>query len=241
MSRFFKNFRQTPPGIQARLTRPVPWRPMDDEEWEAIMHFMVFVHPGPGRPTIHGARRALDACFHAACFAGPWKKLPAAFGKPDSIHRLFRRWTHAGLWKMMLKFVAKERPGLQAIQYWVCRAFRRAWRIQGLAGLSLARRLGLDSALRAPSWYLPDADLSAFLHSRILPRAEAAMQGQNTRIQRQWLDLLLRLHSQCIGRRTLPRHLHLTHQETLWPERFGPVLAPPSPPWHAPAMVAFPS
>jgi transposase len=131
------NFRATPPGIQARLTKPVPWRPMTDEEWEAVMHFMVFVHPGPGRPTIFGARRALDGCFHAACFNGPWKNLPAAYGKPDSMSRLFRRWAHAGLWSMMLKFVARERPGLEAIQYWVCRAFRRAWRIQGLAGLSL--------------------------------------------------------------------------------------------------------
>jgi hypothetical protein len=55
---------------------------MDDEEWEAIMHFMVFVHPGPGRPTIHGARRALDACFHAACFAGPWKNSPPPSANP---------------------------------------------------------------------------------------------------------------------------------------------------------------
>ena len=199
------NFRATPPGIQARLTKPVPWRPMTDEEWEAVMHFMVFVHPGPGRPTIHGARRALDACFHAACFAGPWKKLPAAFGKPDSIHRLFRRWTHAGLWKMMLKFVAKERPGLQAIQYWVCRAFRRAWRIQGLAGLSLARRLGLDSALRAPSWMLPDPDLSEYFHKVLLPKHQASLFAQPLHIIRTHIGLWKRLYGLMIGRRSIPR------------------------------------
>jgi transposase len=205
MSRFFKNFRQTPPSIQARHTRPVPWRPMDDEEWEAVMHFMVFVHPGPGRPTIHGARRALDACFHAACFAGPWKKLPAAFGKPDSIHRLFRRWTHAGLWKMMLKFVAKERPGLEAIQYWVCRAFRRAWRIQGLAGLRLARRLGLDSALRAPSWMLPDPDLSEYFHKVLLPKHQASLFAQPLHVIRTHIGLWKRLYGLMIGRRSIPR------------------------------------
>lgn len=200
MPRLFPHFRATPPGITARLTTPVPWRPMTDAEWEAVMHFMVFVHPGPGRPTIAGARRSLDACFHAACHPGPWKKLPGAYGKPDSIHRLFRRWTHAGLWTMMLKFVAKERPGLQAIQYWVCRAFRRAWRIQGLGGLDLARRLGLDSALRGWSWDLPDSNLSLFLHKVLLPRLSAARDGPN----RFRIDFLLRLHTQCVGRAHLP-------------------------------------
>ena len=238
MSRFLKNFRHTPPGIQARLTRPVAWRPMTDAEWEAVMHFMVFVHPGPGRPTINGARRSLDACFHAACFPGPWKRLPGAYGRPDSIHRLFRRWTHAGLWKMMLRFVAKERAGLEAIQYWVCRAFRRAWRLQGLAGLSLARRLGLDSALRGPSWYLPDADLSAFLHVWVLPRAQGWMAHPDGRVRRGCADLLMRLHNQCIGRRTLPRRLQLSHQEALWPPSPAPSLAPCLSPWHGPAMVA---
>ena len=92
-------------------------------------------------------------------------------------------------------------------------------------------RIGQEPAWRAQCAVQPQA----------AGEAEAGLLNPNPRIQRQWVDLLLRLHSQCIGRRTLPRHLHLTHQETLWPERFGPVLAPPSPPWHAPAMVAFPS
>ena len=204
MPRLLAHFRVTPPGITARLTTPVPWRPMTDEEWEAVMHFMVFVHPGPGRPTIWGARRSLDACFQAACFNGPWKKLPAAYGKPDSIARLFRRWAHAGLWKMMLKFVARERPGLEAIQYWVCRAFRRAWRVQGLHGLSLARRLGLDSALRAPSWYLPDADLSAYFRTVHLPRHEDLLQRRRDEIMGM-LRLWKRLYSLMIGRRSIPR------------------------------------
>jgi transposase len=204
MPRLFERFRVTPPGIIARLTRPVAWRPMTDAEWEAVMHFMVFVHPGPGRPTIQGARRALDGCFHAACFDGPWKDVPATYGKPDSMSRLFRRWAHAGLWSMLLKFVAKERPGLEAIQYWVCRAFRRAWRIQGLAGLTLARRLGLDSALRAPSWYLPDADLSEYYHKVLLPRHQASLMERPTAVIRDHLRIWKRLYGLMIGRRSIP-------------------------------------
>jgi len=217
----FPRFRQTPPGITARLTRPVPWRPMSEEEWQAVMHFMVFVHPGPGRQTIMGARRSLDACFHAACMNRPWTDLPEHYGKSNTIARLFRRWTHAGLWKVMLKFVAKERPGLEAIQYWVCRAFRRAWRIQGLAGLSLARRLGLDSALRAASWHLPDPDLSLFHEKVLLPRLGDWLMRQPRRVIRFHIGFLKRLHGQCIGRRVLPRHQQLSFQEAHCPQALG--------------------
>lgn len=209
----FGQFRVTPKGVTARLTRPMPWRPMNDEEWEAIMHFMVHVHPAQGRYTIMGARRSLDACFHAACLDGPWRALPAHYGKPNSIARLFRRWGHAGLWKMMLKFVARERRGLESIQYWVCRTFRRAWRIHGLGGLTLARRLGMDSALRAASWELPDQHLSQFHRKRLWPRLRLAIFDMAGAERRFWIDFLKRLHTQCMGRRSLPRHLLLNHQE----------------------------
>lgn len=207
MPRLFPPFRITPPGIVARLTTPAPWRPMTDEEWEQVMHFMVFVHPGPGRQTIMGARRALDACFHAACFPGPWRALPAAYGKPDTIHRMFRRWAHAGLWSMLLKFVAKERPGLAAVQYWVCRAFRRAHRILGLGGVVLARRLGMDTALRAPSWYLPDPDLSATFHNRCMPPVAETLMDQPRGVIRGTLRFWRQLYGLMIGRRAITRFM----------------------------------
>ena len=49
----FPFFRRTPPGIVTRLTMQVPWRPMTDDEWERVMHFMYSAHPGPGRPADH--------------------------------------------------------------------------------------------------------------------------------------------------------------------------------------------
>jgi len=140
---------------------------MNDAEWEQVMHFMFMVHPGPGRPS-GGARRCLDACCHAACMPKPWRELPPVHGKPDSVSRLFRRWAHAGLWSSMLKFVARERSGMEAVQYFICRAFRRAWRIQGWPGIILARRLGLHSALRAPAFQLPDPDLSERVHRELI-------------------------------------------------------------------------
>ena len=214
--RILPNFRATPPGITARLTRPAAWRPMTDEEWEAIMHLMIYAHPpGRGRYTIMGVRRSLDACFHAACMDKPWRALPEHYGKHDTIARLFRRWAHCGVWREMLKFVARERPGLEAVQYWVCRAFRRSWRIEGLAGLTLARRLGMDSALRAASWLLPDSQLSCYLRKVLIPRLAGDM-----REYRAHTSILMRLHTLCMGRRSLPRHLQLSVQEREAPEYF---------------------
>ncbi len=222
--RFFPDFRQTPKGVTARLTSPVPWRPMTDAEWEAVMHFMIYVHPpGPGRSTIIGARRSLDACFHAACMDKPWRELPEHYGKHDSIARLFRRWAHAGLWKRMLSFVAKERAGLEAIQYWVCRAFRRSWRIYGLAGLTFARRLGMDSALRAASWLLPDTQLSCYMRKVLIPRLfqDGWLMQQRAPVRAGHWSMLKRLHTLCMGRRSLPRRLLLSTQEQAWPEYFA--------------------
>jgi transposase len=209
----FGQFRVTPKGITARLTAPKPWRPMTDAEWDRIMHIMIHVHPDRGRFTVLGARRSLDACFHAACMDGPWRALPEHYGKWGTVARLFRRWTHAGLWKRMLAFVAEDRVGLEHIQYYVCRAFRRAWRIHDHAGLTFARKLGMDSALRAASWELPDANLSQYLQNVLWPRIRpAVMEGPRT-VQRRWLGFLRRLHTQCMGRRWLPRVLRLSWQE----------------------------
>ena len=206
--RILPNFRITPQGVTARLTRPTPWRPMTDAEWEAVMHFMFNVNHGRGRPTIAGARASLDACFHAACMDGPWRELPPEFGKPGSVSRLFRRWTHAGLWRMMLQFVAKERRGLEAIQYWVCRAYRRAARLMGIQSYTLARRLGMDSALRGPSWLVADTQLSAYLFKVLLPRLR-----ENFSEYIAHAPILHRLHSLCMGLRSLRPHQRLATWE----------------------------
>ncbi len=47
-----------------------------------------------------------------------------------------------------------HRPGgavLRRLEAWICRSFRRTWRILGVSGMALARRLGFLSALRSPS------------------------------------------------------------------------------------------
>lgn len=156
-----------------RRTPTRPWAPLDDTEW-AVLSLHVLRHTA-GRP-VQQPRTRLDAIFWLACqpATARWADLPACFGKPDTVHRQFRRWAKAGLWSRLLRDLARHRDVgggrvLAAMGSWICRAFRRATRILGLAGILLARRLGFLSALRGPPWLLPDPYLSVWL----LPKVEA--------------------------------------------------------------------
>ena len=61
---------------------------------------------------------------------------------------------------------------LRRLESWICRTYRRAWRLLGIPGVALARRLGFLSALRAPTIYLPDPDLSEWVQKRLHPILE---------------------------------------------------------------------
>ena len=138
---------------------------------------------GPGRP-VRDPRARLDAIFWMAAHtqpwraAPPWHALPERFGKPDAVSRQFRRWARAGLWTKLLEALADDhRPGLavlRRLESWICRAFRRAWRLLGVPGMALARRLGFLSALRGPSWLLPNPDLSEYVFRRVDEELSAA-------------------------------------------------------------------
>ena len=171
-------FRAPPPGVIARLHQPVAWRPMTDDEWDDVQFIFAWLHPDRGRP-LACPRTALDACFHAACSDKPWRELPAVFGKWQTIHRLFVRWTHKRAWEQLLKFVASRHNKVSpAIVWWVCKAFRRARRIMGIKGYMLARRLGMDSVLPAPSWFLPDPVVMRFAEEIWRPRMVAVIELQ---------------------------------------------------------------
>ncbi len=171
------------------LTPPHPWAPMTDEEWAFLRPLLPgTANGGAGRPMAE-ARARLDAIFRAVTLKrppaegggrAPWKALPPEFGKPDTASRTFRRWAKEGLWERLLRLVSDKSgartPLVAALRYRVCCAFRRAIRFLGLRGIVLARRLGLYSALPAPSQYLPDPDLSE-IYVPVILRALDRMQG----------------------------------------------------------------
>ncbi len=158
------------PHLRRHYTPSRRWQPVADAEWDALLPF-VLVQDRPGRP-LKGARRRMDAIFWTAAAGSPWRELPAGFGRPDTVPRHFRRLCHAGLWERLLRALARPDapPALLALEHWIVSACRRAARLRGPAMVALARRLGLLSALRAPSHLLPKPDLSELV-ARWLRRA----------------------------------------------------------------------
>lgn len=146
--------------MRPHFTPRRPWAPLSDAEWEALRPFLR-AEAMPGRP-IPELRARFDAILHMAVADQPWRLLPERWGKGDTVSRHFRRLTHAGLWLRLLEALAEPRcpPALRALEYWICRAARRAMRLLRMAGLTLARRLGLYTALPMVPWMMPDPDLS---------------------------------------------------------------------------------
>jgi transposase len=169
-----------------------------------------------GRP-IREPRQRLDAIFWLAAHTlpgrapPPWAALPAAFGKPDTISRQFRRWARQGLWTKLLEALADAHyPGLailRRLESWVCRTFRRAWRLLGVQGMALARRLGFLSALRGPSWLLPDPDLSEQVFSKLRAAMLRAREHGLRALPNGFLRSYKKLLAIAAGRRSIPRAL----------------------------------
>jgi hypothetical protein len=208
-----------PPGRD----QGVAGRPIRGDIWA--------IPSGPDARWIDPARARLDAVFRAVMTKRPeergggrgtWRDSPPECGKPDTVRRTFRRLAEAGFFHRLLRAVADltrrggrarsehARPGsfLLALRYRACCAFRRIGvRRLGLAGLALARRLSLYSALPAHSGRLPDRDLSA-LYVPVLKRIVDRMLAEPGRLWRPPKYVLRAMHSMhrfCGGLKRLRR------------------------------------
>ena len=201
------------------LTPAHPWAPMTDAEWEWLRpHLPATTAGGPGRP-LADARARLDAVFRAVTLKrpkeqgggrAPWRLLAEAFGKADTVSRTYRRWARLHLWAKLLCLVSdKTRPTplVLDLRYRACCAFRRAIRLMGLRALVLARRLGLYSALPAPSQWLPDPDLAEICVPVILRAMEKAVRDPGWRPPRAAWRLFHAMHRVVGGRTRIPRRM----------------------------------
>jgi transposase len=165
--------RPTLSGRRSPYTAVRPWAPLSDAEWDALAPF-VTRDAGPGRP-LRDSRGRLDAMLRNTLADRPWRDLPPGGGcKPDTASRLFRRWTHAGVWMRLLEaLAAPDAPApLRAMEYWICRLVRRSlWVLRrahrGLHEIVRIKRLGLHSTLPQFSFALYQPDLSELLHRAI--------------------------------------------------------------------------
>jgi transposase len=195
------------------LTPPRPWAPLTEAEW-ALLEPYLAVHGCAlgqrGRPMDCTPRARLDAIFRFATLKldgarAPWRILPEAFGKPDTVSRSYRRWAQAGLWAALLVALARWPRRFASLAHRICAAFRRAIRHMGsLRAIMLARRLKLFSALPAPSQYLPDEDLSE-IYRPIHQRFAQSMRERPWYPPKPLWHLLQSMHSLAGGRARVPK------------------------------------
>ena len=98
-------------------------------------------------------------------------------------------------------------PILRRLESWICRAYRRAWRLLGVQGMALARRLGFLSALRGPSWLLPDPDLSEQVFSKLRAAMLRAREHGLRVLPNGFLRCYKKLLAIAAGRRSIRRCL----------------------------------
>ena len=178
-----------PPRRPLRRSAPYAWRELTGAElqWAHFAMQRCGLVRGRGRPAFFDHVQRLEACLEVCARGLPWREAvteAAPAMKPDTLRRCFRRWTEAGLWKEMLRLMAFMGAPSPAMEWFVCMAYRRAWRAQGLGGIVLARRCGFASALRAPAGWLPDPDLSAYWHREVIrPLAKPLHRMSDTMIR----------------------------------------------------------
>jgi transposase len=103
-----------------------------------------------GRPPVNHRHR-LDGILWICRTGAPWRDLPAAFGKWNSVWKQFRRWCESGVWDLLLQALADgggTLDMLQMIDSTIVRAHRCAAgertdeQNQALGRLRLATRIG---------------------------------------------------------------------------------------------------
>jgi len=185
---------------------PRPWSPLADHELYPLLRHFLPQHPQGRR--VAELRNRLDAIFWIATRDDPWSALPARFGRPDTVHRWFRRLAHQGVWHRILLTLhdAPAADPIQSLAPWLLRACRRAASLLGPAFVGLIHRLGLTEALPGPPWMLPNRALSRLLHRFPLPTSWNDPRTGGT-ASRAYLALLIRLHRQLSIRRPMNRRI----------------------------------
>ena len=134
--------------------------------------------PPDPRP-LHQARRHLLARRPHPCPAAappPWAAPRPSFGKPDTVSRQFRRWAGPASGPAPRALADPDQPSITILpppgELDLPHLPPRLAPL-GRARLALGRRLGFLSALRRPSWLLPDPHLSGQVFPSSTPPCSA--------------------------------------------------------------------
>jgi transposase len=103
---------------------------MTDEEWAIFAPVLTMPSLRGGRP-LNNHRHRLDGILWICRTGAPWRDLPAAFGKWNSVWKQFRRWCESGVWDLLLQALADSGGALDILQM----IDSTAWFKAGLHGL----------------------------------------------------------------------------------------------------------
>lgn len=148
--------RLTPKNSSPRRYTPRrAWSPMTNAEWEEILPHLRIVVMGEGRP-LKDIRHRIDGMFRLAVSGQPWHTLPEEYGKPDTVSRHFRRLARLGLWMRLVGACSDRQASaaLRRIEYFICRAARRAMRVLGMDAAVMAEKVGMLTAMPVLPVYL---------------------------------------------------------------------------------------
>ena len=75
----------------------MPRHRLRDAVW-ASLHAKLVAIPGIWKKDAERLRRFVEAVVFVLRTGVAWEDLPERFGKPNSLHRRYRRWAVAGIW-----------------------------------------------------------------------------------------------------------------------------------------------
>ena len=98
---------------------------LSDAHWQRLAPLL------PGKASDCGVRARdnrlfLNAVLWMARTGAAWPTLPAHFGKPNSIHRRFRRWAQKGIWQRLFEQLQEPELDWLLLDSTVVRAHQHA-------------------------------------------------------------------------------------------------------------------
>ena len=75
----------------------MPRHRLRDATW-ASLHAKLVAIPGIWKRDVERLRQFVEAVVYVLRTGVAWEDLPERFGKPNSLHRRFRRWSQQGIW-----------------------------------------------------------------------------------------------------------------------------------------------
>ena len=102
-------------GLLVNLRSTVIRGLMTDEEWAIFAPLLTMPPLCGGRPP-KNHRHRLDGVLWICRTGAPWRDLPAAFGKWNSVWKQFRRWCESGIWDLLLQALADGGGTLDMLQ-----------------------------------------------------------------------------------------------------------------------------